>query len=161
MVSDWSAGLSTHRGRRRTFDRTRRRPAPQNGLEIRKAMATIESYTLKNGERRYQVRYRRPNNLQTKKRGFATKKAAAEFAAGVEVSKIRGEYIERADSRVAVEELGATWLSRQTHLKPSSYRPIESAWRIHVAPRWAQQRIVDIRFTEVQQWVSEMTRHGS
>lgn len=124
-------------------------------------MATIESYTLKNGSRRYQVRYRKPDNRQTKRRGFLTKKRAEEFAAGVEVSKLRGEYIAPADTRVTVDELALTWLARQTHLKPSSYRPIESAWRIHVRKVWGERQISGIKHTEVQKWASGLTAAGS
>lgn len=31
--------------------------------------------------------------------------------------------------------------ARQTHLKPTAYQPLESGWRIHVAPRWAAVRL--------------------
>ena len=124
-------------------------------------MATIEAYQLANGSKRYQVRYRTPDNRQTKKRGFTTKKAAENHAALVEVSKLRSEFIAVSDSRITVDELGSTWLARQTHLKPSAYRPIESAWRIHVRKLWGPRQITSIKPTEVQQWVSEMTTAGS
>lgn len=124
-------------------------------------MATIESYALAAGAKRYQVRYRTPENRQTKKRGFTTKKAAEAFAAIVEVSKMRGEYIAPSDGRAAIGELAASWLERQTHLKPSSFRPIESALRIHVRPVWAERQLSTIRPTEIQQWVSGMTTAGS
>ena len=41
-------------------------------------------------------------------------------------------------------------------MKPSGYRTYESAWRVHVVPRWAQTRIGDVRFSEVQAWVSNL-----
>ncbi|MGM9474348.1 tyrosine-type recombinase/integrase [Pseudarthrobacter sp. YS3] len=53
--------------------------------------------------------------------------------------------------------LGAVWLGRQTHLKPSSYRPVESAWRNHVLPAWGHVAVADVQKTAVQQWVSEMS----
>ncbi|GAP56281.1 putative prophage phiRv2 integrase [Arthrobacter sp. Hiyo6] len=52
-------------------------------------------------------------------------------------------------------------MARQTHLKPSSYLPVESAWRNHVLPVWGHVAIADVRKTAVQQWVSEMTLGGS
>ncbi|WP_308166986.1 tyrosine-type recombinase/integrase [Arthrobacter sp. GN70] len=75
----------------------------------------------------------------------------------MEVSKARGEFIDATAARALIGPLGAAWLARQTHLKPSSYRPVESAWRNHVEPRWGSVAVADVRKTAVQQWVSEMT----
>jgi hypothetical protein len=41
-------------------------------------------------------------------------------------------------------------------MKPSGFRSYESAWRIHVAPRWSKVRISDVTHTDVQAWVSEL-----
>lgn len=119
-------------------------------------MATISSYATKAGKR-WEVRYRTPERATTRKRGFATKRDAEAFAASVEVSKLRGEFIDATAARATVGELGPAWLERQTHLKPSSYRPLESAWRVHVEPRWGTVAVADVRSTDVQAWVSEMT----
>lgn len=121
-------------------------------------MASIDRYETAAGERRYRVRYRTPDRRQTDKRGFRTKRDAELFLASVEVSKARGEYIEPAAARATVGELGREWLSRQTHLKASTYRPIESAWRLHVEPRWGQVSVSDVRTTDVQAWLSDLTR---
>jgi hypothetical protein len=45
----------------------------------------------------------------------------------------------------------------QTHLKPSSYRPLEIAWRVHVEPASADHRLGDVTHTEVQSWVSKLS----
>jgi integrase len=54
------------------------------------------------------------------------------------------------------------WLAgKKGILKPSSYRPLESAWRIHVQPTWGQKQIGTIRHSEVQKWVSQLSEtHG-
>jgi integrase len=119
-------------------------------------MATIEPYETKQG-RRYRVRYRKPDRTQTDKRGFRTKRDAELFLASVEVSKARGEFVDATAAKALIGPLGAAWLARQTHLKPSSYRPVESAWRNHVLPAWGHVAVADVRKTTVQQWVSEMT----
>ncbi|MDI3210488.1 site-specific integrase [Arthrobacter sp. AL12] len=119
-------------------------------------MATIEPYDTTAGKR-YQVRYRKPDRTQTKKRGFRTKRDAELFLASVEVSKARGEFIDATAAKALIGPLGAAWLARQTHLKPSAYRPIESAWRVHVLPAWGSVAVADVRRTAVQQWVSELT----
>lgn len=123
-------------------------------------MATIQSYQLptvkgKKGVR-WEVRYRTPDRKQTRKRGFETKKAAEDFAATTHVSKLRGEYIDPADARITVGELGPGWLARQTHLKPSSARSADVAWRVHVEPRWKDARLADLRRSQIQQWISDM-----
>ncbi|MGP9838034.1 site-specific integrase [Arthrobacter sp. 179] len=119
-------------------------------------MASIEPYT-NNGGKRYRVLYRTPERKQTQKRGFKTKRDAELFLASVEVSKAKGEYIDPAAARVTIAELGPAWLGRQTHLKPSAFRPVESAWRIYVLARWGSVAVSDIRKTAVQQWVSELS----
>jgi hypothetical protein len=68
-------------------------------------VATISSYQTAQGKR-YRVRYRTPDQRQTDKRGFATKKAAEAFAATVEVPKLRGEYVAPRHARVTLGELG-------------------------------------------------------
>jgi integrase len=120
-------------------------------------VATIERYTTANGAR-WMVRYRKPDNKQTMKRGFATKREAQMFAASVEVAKARGEYVAPSLGRVSVAELGGAWLARQRgHMKPSGWRSYESAWRIHVEPRWGTTALADVRFSDVAAWVAELS----
>lgn len=119
-------------------------------------MASVKAYTTASG-RRYRVRYRKPDGSQTDKRGFPTKKAAEAFAATVEVDKLTGSYVDPTLGRTTIGELGPGWLARKTHLKPSSLRPLEITWRVHVEPRWAKTRIMDIGLVEVEDWISELT----
>jgi hypothetical protein len=119
-------------------------------------MATISKYQTASGATLYRVRYRTPDRAQTQKRGFKTKRDAEAFASSVEVAKMRGEYIAPTLGKVTVGELGPAWLERQRgHMKPSGFRSYESAWRVHVAPRWGKARIAEVRFSDVQAWVSE------
>ncbi|MET3808127.1 hypothetical protein ABIB25_005154 [Nakamurella sp. UYEF19] len=74
-------------------------------------MATIESYFLADGSRRYRVRYRTPERQQTDKRGFKTKYEAAEFAATVEVTRLQGLYIQPSHSRLLTGPWVVDWLA--------------------------------------------------
>ena len=122
-------------------------------------MATVSKYRTASGATRYRVRYRTPDRRQTDKKGFLTKRDAEAFAASVEVSKLRGEYVAPRDARVLVGELGAAWLERQRgHLKPSGYAVIETTWRLRVEPRWGGVALGDIWPTAVQQWVADLGR---
>ncbi|MCV7010362.1 tyrosine-type recombinase/integrase [Mycobacterium gordonae] len=125
-------------------------------------MAKIETYQTKSGKR-WRVRYRTPDRRQTDKRGFTTKRDAERFASTVEVTKLRGEYVAPSLGRITVGELGPGWLARQKgHMKPSGYRSYESAWRVHVKPRWAHVRVSEIVYSDVQAWVSELaTKRGA
>lgn len=70
-----------------------------------------------------------------------------------------GEFIDAAAAaRVTVGELGPDWLNRQSHLKPSTMRTVEAAWRNHVEPVWGGKAVADVRKTAVQDWVSGLTR---
>ena len=120
-------------------------------------MATIERYQTASGATYFMVRYRTPQNTQTKKRGFTTKRDAAAFAATVETAKLTGSYVAHKPGRVTVGELGPAWLQRQLgHMKPAGWRSYDSAWRCHVAPRWSAVALADIRYSDVQAWVASM-----
>lgn len=122
-------------------------------------MATITRYQTAGGSA-WEVRYRTPERKTTRKRGFTTKRDAELFAASVEVSKARGEYIGTSAGRATIGELGPDWLQRQKgHMKPSGFRSYDSAWRNHVAPRWADTRICEIRFSEVQAWIAGLSEN--
>lgn len=120
-------------------------------------MATIERYETSSGATRYRVRYRTPDRRQTDKRGFKTKRDAEQWAAKNEVDKLRGEYVAPSLGKITVGELGPGWLARRKgHMKPSGFRSYESAWRVHVEPKWGRVRVSDVTHTDVQGWVSEL-----
>ncbi|UVO11912.1 site-specific integrase [Mycobacterium sp. SVM_VP21] len=120
-------------------------------------MATISRYELASGATRYRVRYRTPDRRQTDKRGFTTKRDAEAFAATVEVTKLKGDYVSPSLGKATVGELGPGWLKRQQGvMKPSAFHSIESAWRVHVEPRWSRKQIAEIAYSDVQSWVTEL-----
>jgi integrase len=118
-------------------------------------MATIEPYSSKSG-RLYRVRYRKPDNSQTSKRGFKTKREAELFLASVEVSKAVGTYIDPTQARATVGRVGDAWLRTRTSLKPSSIAVMESAWRLHVRTRWGATPIGNVRVSDIEAWVAEL-----
>lgn len=119
-------------------------------------MGSVLSYEAAGG-RRYRVMYRTPDHRQTTKRGFKTKREAELYLATVETNKARGEYIDASAARVTIASLGTEWLANQTHLKPSSLRPLEIAWRLQVEPRWGKVPVGDVRHSDVQTWVTSLS----
>ena len=125
-------------------------------------MATIERYKTSSGATLYAVRYRKPDRKQTWKRGFATKRDAQMFAAEVEVTKARGEYVAPSLGRITMGELAPNWLARkQRATAPSHYRMLESAWRVHVEPRWGTVPVADVDLLAVEQWIADMSDNGA
>ena len=121
-------------------------------------MATIESYETKAGKR-WRVRYRTPDRRQTDKRGFTSKRQAQDFAATVEVEKMRGEYVPPKLGHITIGEIGPAWLERkESDLKPSAYKSLETSWRIHVEPRWGSVRLTDIDLDSVERWIADLGR---
>lgn len=125
-------------------------------------MGSVQPYKTKQGKR-YLVRYKKPDGSHAAKRGFRTKFDAQQYLSTVDVSIAAGRYVDPTDGRVRVEDLAGSWLENQAAvLKPSSFHPLESAWRVHVRPRWGRTPINDIRYSDVRGWVTELsTRRGA
>lgn len=124
-------------------------------------MATISRYETASGATLYRVRYRTPDHRQTDKRGFKTKRDAEAFANTVEVKKLTGEFIPETAGRVTVAELAPDWLTRKEQATAkSNYRMIESAWRVHVKPKWGRWQVSKITVPDVEAWVAQMVRDG-
>jgi len=119
-------------------------------------MASIEPYQTKAGQR-WKVRYRTPDRKQREKKGFVRKRDAEAYRATIEVSKHRGEYVDPSDAKVTIGELAVAWLAGQTHLKPSSLRPVETSWRVHVEPRWGKVAVGAVSHSAVQAWVAGLS----
>jgi integrase len=124
-------------------------------------MGSVHPYETKAGKL-YRIAYRGRDHKQRTERGFKTKKAAKDRLAEVEVSKNRGEYVDPGDSRATIATLTKAWLAaREPVLKPSTYRMDESAWRIHVEPRWGSLAVGKVRHGDVQAWVSQLSKDSS
>jgi integrase len=121
-------------------------------------VATVYSYTLKSGETRYRVQYRDPEGYQQTKSGFATKRDANAFRVKTENAKLDGTYVSPSRGRVTVGSLGAQWLQiKKATMKKEGYRSYESAWRIHVEPRWGDIPIGKIEQLAVELWIAFLT----
>ena len=123
-------------------------------------MASVTAYETKNGKR-YRVRYRKPDHLQTDKRGFRTKREAELFLAGVEIQKSRGEFVDVTASRVIISEWADHWISTQVQLKPSTRQGYESIVRTRIVPKWGSVPLGAMTHAGVQTWISEESKRVS
>lgn len=123
-------------------------------------MATIKRYQTATGER-WEVRYRQPNGITSRKRGFTTKRAAEDWDANNKVSINSGSYVAPSKGRVKVGDLAPGWLERKkSTTEPSHSRMLESAWRVHVSPAWAGVPVNKVTTTGVKNWSATMTGNG-
>lgn len=121
-------------------------------------MATIKPYQNASGTTQYAVRYRKPDNKMTWRRGFTRKLDAQRFAEQVEVDKRTGNYIAPKMGRVTVGELAPKWLERKKMASaPSHYRTLETAWRVHVQPHWGNTAVADVDLLGVEDWITELS----
>lgn len=121
-------------------------------------MGSVNAYESAKG-RRYRARWRDPSGQQRERRGFVTKREARLYVASVEVAVFRGSYVSPEEARVTVGELAKDWLAnKEQALKPSSFAPIKTAWRVYVAPRWATTPIGAIRPSAVEKWIRELSQ---
>src|SRR6185312_14209374 len=105
-------------------------------MSAERRMASVHAYQTKSGKR-YLVRYRNPDHSQAAKRGFRTKREAEQWLADMESQRNRGTFIDPQSGRATIAMLGAHWLdAKRASMKPSSFAPVETAWRLRVAPKW-------------------------
>lgn len=116
-------------------------------------MGSISSYET-SACKRYRVRYRKPDHAQTDKRGFRTKREAEDFLSSVEVSKLRGEWVDPSRSRITVGAWAENWYDAQLQLKATTLSGYRYSLDRHVLPRWGTVRLVDIGHADVQAWVT-------
>ena len=122
-------------------------------------MGSITAYETTGGKR-YLVRWRDPDHKSREKGGFSRKRDAEDYLAETVVATNRGDYIDPRTAKMTVRELGGEWMANQSHLKPSSHRAIETAWRLHIEPAWGHRRIGEIRHSEIQTWFTTFTANG-
>lgn len=109
----------------------------------------------------YAVQYRDKRNRATTKRGFATRREAEAFKTSLEHSLLTGAFVDPKAGRATFESVGTPWLAAHAaHVRPSTYRADESAWRMHVMPKWGHVRLDAIRHSDVQSWVADMHLAG-
>lgn len=129
-------------------------------------MGSVYAYETKAGKR-YEARYRKPDNRPARKGGFRLKREAEAYLATVEVSKLSGSYIAPSASQTTVDALGTVWIEAHTArvqaktLKASTLHSDESAWRIHVQPKWGSRQVGSILQSEVKAWVSALSAQRS
>lgn len=120
-------------------------------------MGTVKAYSTKTKGRMYEVWYTKPDGTRGHDRGFRLKRDAEAHLATVEVSKLRGSYVDPADSKIRIRELGPDWLQRhKTKVTASSHHSVESTWRVHVLPKWGDYAVGAVTRRDLALWLTQL-----
>ncbi|KFI51450.1 site-specific integrase [Bifidobacterium callitrichos] len=126
-------------------------------------MASYEKYTLRTGETRWRVTYRKPDGSQTTKRGFRRKRDAETWAAEhVVIASATNTFIDPSAGNLTVGELYERWFDVMRPLwKPTYRHGVAVAWATHCRDVWARRKIASITCGELQAWVSGIAARRS
>lgn len=120
-------------------------------------MGTVKAYSTKTKGRMYEVWYTKPDGTRGHDRGFKLKRDAEAHLATVEVAKLRGSYVDPADSKIRISELGPAWLERhKTKVTASTHHSVESTWRVHVLPQWGQYAVGAVARRDLAAWLTTL-----
>jgi integrase len=75
---------------------------------------------------------------------------------------VRGDYIDPRAGKVTTEAWAARWLEtvRPPTLKPSTFASYEDLLRSRILPRFGEAAVSDVRASDVQEWLGELTGEG-
>jgi integrase len=121
-------------------------------------MGSVEGYSTESG-RRYRVLYRRPDNRQTQKRGFRTKREAQLFLASVELNKSRGVYIDPSGARVLLGVWLDSWLDGRADLRASSRERVRGIIERQIRPALGLYPLGELSHSVVQRWAAGLSEN--
>lgn len=106
----------------------------------------------------YQAGWRDPDGRQ-RARMFPRKVDARNFLASVTVTMSQGAYIDPSAGRLTVGEYASTWAAAQPW-RPSSRDRVAHVLTSKIEPRFGRVKLRDVRPSDVQAWVGEMSASG-
>ena len=116
-------------------------------------MGSVQAYQTAKG-RRYRVVYRKPDHLQTQKRGFTTKRDAELFLASVDIDISRGAYVDPSKSRTTTAAWMDTWLATRPDLRATTRSRVEGIIKNAIVPKLGGKPIGELNRLLVQEWAS-------
>ncbi|WP_165068244.1 tyrosine-type recombinase/integrase [Marisediminicola senii] len=105
--------------------------------------------------------YRRPDHLQTQKRGFTTKRDAELFLARIELDKNRGAYVDPSKSRVLTADWLDSWTASRSDWRPTSRERARGIIATHIKPSLGQYPLGALDHKTVQEWAGSLSKTQS
>nr|MBA2325258.1 tyrosine-type recombinase/integrase [Actinomycetota bacterium] len=110
---------------------------------------------------RWRARYRDPSGRERAKH-FARRVDAERWLDGMRGDLTRGEYLDPDAGRVTTGAWATRWLEtvRPPTLKPSTFASYEDLLRSRILPRFGKTMVSEVRASDVQEWLGELTAEG-
>lgn len=108
-----------------------------------------------NGTMTWIARWRDPDGRQRKK-SFGRRAEAERFLATVSADIVHGQYVDPNDPTI-FRDYAETWREAQVH-RPTTRAHVETNLRCHAYTAFGDRRLSTIRPSEIQAWVTRMTR---
>jgi integrase len=102
---------------------------------------------------RWEVRFRDPDGRQRTKGGFPSKADARAWDATNEADMGRGGWVDPADGRVLVDDVGRAWLDSNPAKRPSARARDETILRVHIGPALGKRPVGAVKRSEVRSLV--------
>jgi integrase len=154
---------SYHPGMKATvLDRWHLSRPPRGAAQCPKHKGKVPSAEHGNGLQ-WSVRYRiadpQTGQLRQKRENFTKKSDADRRAAEVQTDNSRGQFIDPADAKIRFRDYAESWRAAQPH-RHGTVASAEQNLRLHIYPTFGDRYIRTIRQTEVQGWLTGLTREG-
>jgi len=108
---------------------------------------------------RWRARYRDAQHREHS-RHFRRKIDAQRWLDSVTTAISTGTYTDPARAKATIGELATPWLAGKINLKPTTRARYEDAYRVHIAPRWADAPLDGITYADIQAWLAELSASG-
>ncbi len=102
--------------------------------------------------------YRKPDHIQTQKRGFRTKRDAELFLAKVEIDKSRGAYVDPAKARVLLGEWLDVWMASRSDWRETSRERARGIVVRHIKPELGGYPLASLNHQLVQNWAGALSK---
>jgi integrase len=122
-------------------------------------VATIKALEGGRRGRRYRVEWYTPDGAH-RSRTFRSRREAEAFLHRVEHEKAEGTYRDPSSGRRLLGELAEAFFAGAYDLRPSTRALYEGAWRLHVAPAFAEVAVGRIRPEDVRSWIEGLLAAG-
>lgn len=96
---------------------------------------------------------------QERSQAFTTQAAADKKWRAMETDRERGEYYDPKAGKVTFADLGRRWLNSRI-VDPATHTRYEGAYRHHVEPTFGKKQVKAIRASQIQEWISELSRRS-
>ena len=116
----------------------------------------IDRKLTRNGDVRYEVRYRAANGKE-RSRTFRTKKEAERHERGQKTAMERGVWVDPQKGRVTLEQWAIEWQRTVVHLRSSTRRIYETNLRLHILPELGAFELGKLTPSLLRSWLAGLT----